>query len=70
MKDLKRKLAVLLTLCLVLTGAVPAYGEELTVPVKTAEMSELFAESAETIVPEAVCEEAAEAIAAEAVRRQ
>ena len=66
MKDLKRKLAVLLTLCLVLTGAVPAYGEEMTVPVKTAEMSELFAESAETIVPEAVCAEAVEAEAVEA----
>lgn len=32
MKDLKRKLAVLLTLCLVLTGTVPAYAEEMTVP--------------------------------------
>lgn len=29
MKDLKRKLAVLLTLCLVLTGTIPAYAEEI-----------------------------------------
>ncbi len=37
MKDLKRKLAVLLTLCLVLTGAVPAYAEEMMLP-ETAEI--------------------------------
>ncbi len=29
MKDLKRKLTVLLTLCLVLTGTIPAYAEEI-----------------------------------------
>ena len=55
MKDLKRKLAVLLTLCLVLTGAAPAYAEEMMLPETAAE-----AVAAEAIAAEAVEAEPAE----------
>ena len=56
----------MLTLCLVLPGAVPAYAEEMNVPVKNAETSEAFTETTEVLVPEAVCAEAVEAEAVEA----
>lgn len=66
MKRPKRKIAFYLTLCMLFTCAIPAYAEEITVPEKNAEASEVFAETAETIVPEAVCAEAVEAEAVEA----
>ena len=70
MKTLKGKIALMLTLCLVLSGAVPAYAEDVTAPEKTAETSEVFAETAEVSISEAEYEEAEGVAAVEAVEEE
>ena len=67
MKRLKKMTALTLTLCMVFTGAIPAYAEETNIPEKSAEAAEMLteAEVSGVAVEEAVAVEAAEAIEAE-----
>ena len=65
MKSIKRDIALFLTLCMVFTGAIPAYAEEVNIPGMPIEMFEAPAKVAEVVVEEAVAVEAAEAVEAE-----